>query len=168
MLIVGVSFLRFGPGPVWIAAWAIAFLFVAQLSIGLRLPLRVIEGPEPGPVVVPTLRQLREDLDSGRLPDTHLVVTDACLHFAVPYLVRRPTIPAFGERQVGFENRLPLARKAAAILEGGADGRRLAASLGVGYVVVDPGCVHDVSGELGGTVVVENDEVVVLRLAGAA
>lgn len=168
VLTIGAAFVRFRPRVVWIGAWALALLFVAQLSIGLRLPQRVLDGAGPGPAIVPTLRQLREDLDSGRLPDTDLVVTDACLHFAVPYLVQRPTIPAFGERQVGFENRLPLARQASEILAGGDAGRELAASLGVGYAIVDPGCEPDLEQRLGGTVVVENDEVVVLRLPGRA
>ena len=74
----------------------------------------------------------------GVLPDSERIVTDACLHFAVPYLVRRPTLPAFTERQVGFVDRLPLARQAAAVLAGGPEGAALAARLGVGYAVADP------------------------------
>ena len=168
VLLVGAAFLRFRPTLAWVAVWTLALLYVAQLSTGLRLPQRVLAGAEPGPEVVPSLRTFRADLDAGRLPETDLVVTDACLHFAVPYLVRRPTLPAFGERQVGFENRLPLARTASTILRGGASGRELAARLGVGYVVVDPTCVPELQERLGGTVVVENEEVVVLRLRGPA
>jgi hypothetical protein len=123
----------------------------------------VLEGLQPRTPAVSGLLDLRDRLDGGELPDAWLV-SDPCLHFAVPYLVRRPTLPAFGERQVGFVDRLPLARQAATILEGGPVGARLAASLGVGYVVGDPECVPDLAADVGGTVVVSNDELVVVRL----
>jgi len=78
--------------------------------------------------------------------------------------VRRPTIPAFDARQVGFADRLPLARQAATILAGGPEGAAAAARLGVGYAVADPECVPDLAARLGGTTVVANEDLVVVRL----
>ena len=163
VVMVGVAFLRFRPRAAWIAAWVVAFAYLAHLSVGLRLPQRVLDGNAPRDPAVAGLIAFRERLDSGELPDARLV-SDPCLHFAVPYLVRRPTLPAFGERQVGFVDRLPLARKAATILEGKPAGGRVAASLGVGYAVADPECAPGLAARLGGTVVLENDRVVVVRL----
>jgi hypothetical protein len=166
VVVIGVAFLRFRPRAAWIAAWVVAFAYLAHLSVGLRLPQRVLDGGEPRDPAVEGLAAFRERLDSDELPDARLV-SDPCLHFAVPYLVRRPTLPAFGERQVGFVDRLPLARKAATILEGGPTGRRVAASLGVGYAVADPECAPGLAARLGGTVVLENDRVVVVGLPEA-
>jgi hypothetical protein len=163
-LLLGVASLRFRPRPAWIAAWTLAIVAVAQLSVGLRLPQRVLDGAVPDPASVVGLRELREQLDDGRLPDGQLLVTDSCLHFGVAYLVRRPTIPAYGERQVGFENRLPLARKAATVLQGGSGGRELAQELGVDYAVVDPRCTPGVAERLDGTVVLENEELEVVLI----
>ena len=165
VLVVGVAFLRFRPRASWIAVWVVAFAYLAHLSVGLRLPQRVVEGGEPRDPAVAGLTAFRERLDGGALPEGRLV-SDPCLHFAVPYLVRRPTLPAFGERQVGFVDRLPLARKAARVLEGGAAGRAVAADLGVRYAVADPACAPDLAARLGGAVVLENDGVVVVQLPG--
>jgi hypothetical protein len=82
----------------------------------------------------------------------------------VPYLLRRPTIPVFSERQVGFVDRLPLARKAATILAGGPEGAALAERLDVGYAVADPECAPDLAARLHGTTVVRNEDLVVVRL----
>lgn len=163
-LLLGVAFLRFRPRPAWIAVWMLALLAVAQLSVGLRLPQRVLDGAGPEPASVMGLRDLRERLDDGRLRDADMLVTDGCLHFGVAYLVRRPTIPAYGERQVGFESRLPLARKAAMILQGGAPGRELASELGADYAVVDPRCTPGVAERLDGTVVLANEELEVVLI----
>ena len=57
-----------------------------------------------------------------------------------PYLVRRPTLPAFSERQVGFVDRLPLARQAAAILAAGPREPRWRRASACGYAVADPDC----------------------------
>jgi hypothetical protein len=167
-LVIGVAFVRFRPGAASIAGLVVVLAYVAHLSVGLRLPERVLSGPEPRSPGVTGLTAFRERLDRGALPDSPRVVTDACVHFSVPYLVRRPTLPAFGERQVGFVGRLPLARKAAAILEGGREGRRVAESLGVRYAIADPRCESDLAGRIGGSVVLENDEIVVVRLPGSA
>jgi hypothetical protein len=163
-LLVGVAFLRFRPRSAWVAAWVLVLVAVAQLSIGLRLPQRVLEGAGPEPASVVGLRELRDRLDAGSLRDAELLVTDACLHFGVAYVVRRPTIPAYGERQVGFESRLPLARQAAAVLAGGDRGKELARELGVDYAVVDPRCTQGVAGRLDGRVVLENDELEVVLI----
>ena len=80
------------------------------------------------------------------------------------YLVRRPTIPAFSERQVGFVDRLPLARQAAEILQGGPEGAALARRLGVRYAVADPECAPDLAARLHGSTVIRNDDLVVVRL----
>ena len=162
-LLIGVAFLRRGAHVVWIAAFVVVLVFVARASVGLRLPERVVQS-EPRAAAVSGLVSFKDRLDRGELPDTNLIVSDGCLHFAVPYLVRRPTLPAFGERQVGFVDRLPLARQAAAILAGGTEGAALAARLGVRYAVADPECVPDLAETLGGTTVVANDGVVVVRL----
>lgn len=167
VVVVGVAFLRFRPRPAWIAAWVVAFAYLAHLSVGLRLPQRVLNGSEPRDPAVAGLTAFRERLDGGELPDGRLV-SDPCLHFAVPYLVRRPTLPAFGERQVGFVDRLPLAQKAATILEGGPAGRKVAAGLGVRYAVADPECAPDLAARLDGRVVLQNDGVVVVRLPEAS
>lgn len=158
-LLLGVAFLRFRPRPPWIGAWLLALVAVAQLSIGLRLPQRVLEGAGPEPASVVGLRELRERFDDGRLRDPDALVTDSCLHFGVAYLVRRTTYPAYGERQVGFESRLLLARKAATILEGGGEGKALARELGVDYAVVDPRCTPGVADRLDGVLVLANEEL---------
>ena len=168
VVVIGVAFLRARPRALWVGAWILALAYVAHLSVGLRLPQRVLDTPLPRDPAVAGLLELRARLDRGELPATERLVSDPCLHFAVPYLVRRPTLPAFGERQVGFVARLPLARKAAEILEGGRDGRRLAESLGVGYVVADPECAPGLAARLGGTVVLGNEELVVVRLPAAS
>jgi hypothetical protein len=164
VLVIGIAFLRFRPRPVWIAVFLVAFAYVAQQSIGLRLPQRVLDGSEERTETLSQLVSFRDRLDSGELPASSRLVTDRCTLFVIPYLTRTPTLTAYDERQVGFENRLPLARQAAAILEGGEAGRRLAASLGVRYAVVDPRCTPDLRSRLGGTAVVEDDELVILHL----
>ena len=162
-LLIGAAFLRRTPHAPWIAAFVLALVFVARTSVGLRLPERVLNAAprDPG---VSGLTSFRNKLDRGMLPDSKRIVSDGCLHFAVPYLVRRPTLPAFSERQVGFVDRLPLARKAAEILAGGPRGAALAARLGVRYAVADPHCRPNLAATLRGTTVVANDGVVVVRL----
>lgn len=167
VVVVGVAFLRARPRALWVGAWIVAFAYVAHLSVGLRLPERVLAGSEPRAPAVAGLTAFRAQLDRRELPEAR-IVSDPCLHFAVPYLVRRPTLPAFGERQVGFVDRLPLARKAALILEGGPRGRRLAERLHVGYAVADPECAPDLAARLGGDTVLANEELVVVRLPGSS
>jgi hypothetical protein len=166
VLLVGAAFVSRGPPRWWrIAVVVVVLVALARSSVGLRLPERVLERVPRDPAVA-GLVAFRERLDSGALPETTAIVSDGCLHFAVPYLVHRPTLPAFSERQVGFAKRMPLARRAAAILAGGSTGRDVAHRLGVGYAVADPSCIPDLASRLGGTTVLENDGVLVVRLPG--
>ena len=164
VLVIGVAFLRFRPRPVWTAAFLIAFAYVAQQSIGLRLPQRVLAGSEERTETLSQLVSFRDRVAGGDLAASSRLVTDRCTLFVIPYLTRTPTLTAYDERQVGFENRLPLARQAAAILEGGEPGRRLAARLDVRYVVADPRCTPGLAARLGAVPVIETDELVVVRL----
>ena len=148
---------------VWpVVAYVLVLAFVAQGSIGLRLPERLVsQSTEPSPVAA-ALIGLRRELDRERFQGA--VVADRCLHFVVPYLLRRRTFAAFEEWQVGFANRLPLARKAATIIAGGPRGERLAKNLGVRYVVVDPACTPKPAAGLGGDAVIQQEQIAVIRL----
>ena len=143
---------------------AVVCIYFAHVAIGLRLPQRLLSERAPASSVPAALDSVRVRIDRGELPDTRLVVADNCLHFVVPYLLRRPSIAAFAEWQVAFENRMPVARQAAKIVAGGAEGRRVATELGAGYVVADPRCTPNPAPGLDGTVVARNDDVVVVRL----
>jgi hypothetical protein len=168
VLVIGLAFVRLRPRAIGIVAFVLALGFVARGAVGLGLPERVLEGSRPESPAVTGLNEFRRRLDTGELPEARVLVTDGCLHFAVAYFVRRPTLPAFSERQVGFVDRLPLARDAARVLAGGPDGRALARQLGVDYVVADPRCVGpDLAKRVEGTVVAANDELVVVRLPTA-
>ena len=138
VMLIGAAFARLPRQALWGAGAVVALAYIAHTSIGFRLPQRLLDKEQERSAAVDALVEFRERLDRGEAADTELVVTDRCLHFVVPYLLERPTIAAFEDWQVGFSSRVPLARKAAAILRGGPDGRRLAESLGVGYVVLDP------------------------------
>jgi hypothetical protein len=162
-LLIGAAFLRRPANAAWIVTFVVLFVVVARTSVGLRLPERIVQS-EPRPLALAGLVSFREKLDRGVLPDSGPLVTDSCLHFAVPYLVRRPTLPAFTERQVGFVDRLPLARQASGVLAGGPEGAAVAAHLGVRYAVADPDCVPDLAKRVGGTTVVSNEGVVVVQL----
>lgn len=163
VLMIGAAAARLPRRVPWIAAYVLVLAFIAHVSVGLRLPQRVLS-PDPDTASRPGLIELRRRLDSGELPDTQLIVVDNCLKFAVPYYVRRPTIAAITERELGFENRLPLARRAVRIVEGGPAGRRLARRMGVGYVIANAACIPDLAARLDGTTVLENDALVVVQL----
>ena len=121
VLLIGAAFTRRSPRALWVGAFVLAIIVVARASVGLRLPERVAHA-EPRDPAVSGLLAFGKELDDGALPGSARIVSDGCLHFAAPYLLRRPTLPAFGERQVGFVDRLPLARQAAAIVRGDAAG----------------------------------------------
>jgi hypothetical protein len=108
---------------------------------------------------VSALESFRSELEPG-----DVVVADRCLGVRVPYLLRTPTLIAAEEWQVGFTHGLPAARKGRAILEGGAEGRRLAGELGARYVLVDPSCTPDTPTRLGGSTVVEAPGLVIVEL----
>ncbi|MGI8885453.1 MAG: hypothetical protein ACR2G9_00840 [Gaiellaceae bacterium] len=165
VMLIGAASLKLPRTAAWIAGYVLVLAYIAHSSIGLRLPERLLTGDQQKSAAVEALIELRGELDSGRQPNARLVVADSCLHFVVPYLLRSPTIAAFEDWQVGFSNRVPLARKAVAVLQGGPEGRRLAESMGVDYVVLDPRCTEEP--DLGGTVVARNDVVTIIRLASA-
>jgi hypothetical protein len=148
----------------WTLGALLVLVYIGHASIGLRLPERLLRGAEPKGTAAATIRRFAESLAGGEVRDASVVVADRCHNFVVPYLLRRPTIVAFEPWQVGFESRVPLARKAAAILEGGAEGRRLARSLDVGYVVANPTCTPNLPSRLGGSVVVDTPDVVVMDI----
>ena len=166
VMAIGAASLRLPRRGRWVAGYVVALAYIAHTSIGFRLPERLLEGEQERSAAVDALIEFRERLDRGEEAETQLVVTDRCLHFVVPYLLERPTIAAFEDWQVGFSNRVPLARKAATVIRGGPEGRRLAESLGVGYVVLDPGCTE--IPDLGGTVVAQNDAITIIRVRAAA
>jgi hypothetical protein len=163
-MVIGVASLRLPRRAASVVAYALVLAYVAHTAVGLRLPERLLADREEHAPSVPALQALRKELDRGERPDAGLVVADRCLHFVVPYLLRRPTIAAFEDWQVGFANRVPPARTARAVIEGGPEGRRVAERLGVRYVVADPRCTPDPAPGLGATVVVENEGLIVLEL----
>lgn len=167
VLVVGAASLRL-PRSVWTAvAYCVLFAFIARESVGLRLPQRILTEREAKGTSAQQLIELRARIDRGELPDASLLVADRCVNFVVPYLLKRPTLVAFEPWQVGFESRVPLAERAQVVLAGGAAGRRLAAELGVGYVVANPACTPELGEKLGGTVVVARDGVVVIDVRRA-
>ncbi len=162
VMLIGAASARLPRRALWVAGYVVALAYIAHTSIGFRLPERVLDGEQERSAAVDALIEFRDRLDRGEEAETGLIVTDRCLHFVVPYLLERPTIAAFEDWQVGFSNRVPLARKAAAVIRGGPAGRRLAETLGVGYVVLDPGCTE--RPDLGGTVVAQNDAITIIRV----
>ena len=168
VMVIGVACVRLGFRPLTIAGYLVVLAYIAHVSTGFRLPERLLTGSDETSPAVTELIEFRNELDRRGVPGGAVVVADRCLHFVVPYLLRRPTLAAFEEWQVGFENRVPLARKAATVLGGGFEGRELARSLGVRYVVIDPKCSPDVEAGLGGTTVVRNDALVIVELPARA
>ena len=142
-MLVGAASSRLGRGPVWALGAVVVVAYVGHVTVGLRLPERLLSGSEPKGTAALTIRSFGESLARGDVEDASAVVTDSCHTFVVPYLVRRPTLVAFAPWQVGFKSRVPLAARATAILHGGPEGRRVARSLGVGYVVANPSCTPD-------------------------
>lgn len=163
-LLVGAAAARIARWTVVAPLGLIVCALLAHQVTGFRLPERLLSEREPTSSAPAALESVRARIDDGGLPDTGLVVADRCLHFIVPYLLRRPTMAAFEAWQVGYTNRLPEAQLAAVIIAGGTKGRRLATELGVGYVVADPRCTPDPAPGLGGIVVARTDDAIVLRL----
>jgi hypothetical protein len=157
--LVGAAAVSLRARRVWAPALALVLLYLLHGSIGFGLPDRLLSDREPRSQVTDALESFGRRLD----PDETLV-TDRCLGARVPYLVRRPTLTALEDWQVGFQNLRPLVRDAAAILRGGPAGRRLAARLGVRYVLVDPRCTPDVGRALGGRIVLRSDDLVIVAL----
>jgi hypothetical protein len=163
-LVVGAATLRLPRSPGTALVCVVLVVYLAHHFVGLRLPHRILTEREARGTQAQRLIELRGRLQKGELPDAELLVADDCVPFVVPYVLRRPTIVAFEPWQVGFANRLPLARKARTILGGGQEGRKLAQELGVDYAVVDPRCTPGVAERLDGRVVLESDELEVVLI----
>ena len=97
--VIGVASVRLSRSVWWASGYVVVLAYIAHVSVGFRLPERLLTGPHERSAAVPALIAFREQLDSGTLPDTDHVVADRCLHFVVPFLVRRPTLAAFEEWQ---------------------------------------------------------------------
>ncbi len=77
---------------------------------------------------------------SARLEPNEIVVTDRCWSFLATWLLHTRTYPALEEQDIQPKAELLIARRAAAILHGTAEGRRLMRELPVRYAVLDPTC----------------------------
>lgn len=164
VMVIGVASVRLGRRWVAIGAYVVVLLALAQGSIGLRLPERLLADSEQRSTTVDALAAFGTALGSRVAAEPPLVVADRCLGVRVPYFLRTPTLIAAEPWQVGFANGLPAARRAGTVLEGGATGRRLAADLGVRYLVVDPACTPDAATRLGGSPIVEREGLVIVEL----
>jgi hypothetical protein len=168
VILIGIAFTRMRPRWLWVAGYALALAYIAHVSIGLRLPERLLEGGGERSETVDAVRALRLELEQGDSGRQTLVVADGCLGVRIPYLVRSPTTIAFEDWQVGFTKLVPEARAARTVLRGGPEGRRLAEELGVRYVLVDPRCTPNVEADLGGTTIFRGDELLIVELAEPA
>jgi hypothetical protein len=162
---IGIASVGLRHRRVWVALCAVALVVVARESIGLRLPERLVRGGEPRSGLVDSLAAFRAQLDREEPSRDTLLVADRCLGVRVPYVVRRPTLVSAEEWQAGYTSLADDARDATAIVDGGAEGRRLAEERGVRYVLVDPTCNPDAATRLGGKTVFANDELVVVGLS---
>jgi len=162
--LVGVASVGLGRRWIWVTVCAIAFVGVAQDSIGLRLPERLLEERESRSAKLDALAEFRAQLDRTDPDRRALLVADRCLGVRVPFAVRRRTLVSAEEWQAGYESLVDGARDATAIVEGGPEGRRLAEERGVDYVLADPACNPDLGTRLDGEVAFSNDELLVVRV----
>lgn len=165
--LIGLASYRLVQRRAWIAVCAVAFVVVARDSIGVRLPERLMRGGEPRSESMDVLAAFRDQLARDDPSSRMLLVADRCLGVRVPYVVRRPTLVSAEDWQVGYESLVRDARDATTVVEGGPDGRRLAAELGVDYVLVDPECHPDAAARLDGKLVYASDELVAIDVRGA-
>ncbi|MGH3132787.1 MAG: hypothetical protein ACRDNY_03430 [Gaiellaceae bacterium] len=165
VMVIGVASVRLGRRWLVAGGYAVVLLALAQGSIGLRLPERLLEEPEPRAMTVDALEAFGLELERGGTSGRPLVVADRCLGIQVPYFLRAPTLIVAEEWQVGFTNGLAVARDARTLLEGGPEGRRLASELGVRYAVVDPTCTPDAAATLGGKAIVDRADLVIVELS---
>lgn len=168
VILIGVAVSRMRPRWLWVAGYAVVVAYIAHVSIGLRLPERVLEGGEERSETVDALEELQVTLDETGADGRSLVLADGCLGVRAPYLVQSPTTIAFEDWQVGFTKLVLEARAARAVLRGGPEGRRLAEELGVRYVLVDPRCTPDVEANLGGSTIFRGDELLIVELGDPA
>jgi hypothetical protein len=164
VMLVGVAAARISSRVALAVAGIAVCAYFVHVTVGLDAPDRLRGDRELRSSVPAVLDDVRARMERGELPDARLVVTDRCLHLAVPYVLGRRTIAAVRPRQAGFERLLAATHDAAAVLRGGAAGRRVAAELGVDYVIVTPACSPGVASRIGGELVVSRDDVVVIRL----
>ena len=81
------------------------------------------------------------DIVAARLDPGDVVVTDRCWSFLATWLLHARTLPALEPEDIQPKAELRRARQARAVLAGTPRGRRIAAALGVRYLLVDPTCV---------------------------
>jgi hypothetical protein len=168
VILIGIAVSRMRPRWLWVAGYAVVAAYIAHVSIGLRLPERLLEGREERSETVDALRELGVNLSEAASDGRSVVVADGCLGVRVPYLVQSPTTIAFEDWQVGFTKLVPEARAAKTVLRGGPEGRRLAEELGVRYAVVDPRCTPNVEADLSGTTIFRGDELLIVELGERA
>jgi hypothetical protein len=168
VMAIGIAAMALRPRWLALAGYAVVLAYVAHVSIGLRLPERLLKEPAARSATVDALEDFRLELEREGPAGRSLVLADGCLGARVPYLLRRPTMIAVEEWQAGFEKLVPEGRTARAVLQGGQAGRRLAEELGVRYVVVDPRCTPDVAAKLRGEPVFRGGELVIVELPGRA
>ena len=164
VLLIGIAGATLRPRWLAIAGYGVVLAYVGHVSIGLRLPERLVSERPDRSALVEGLEAFRFALARAPASERSLVLADGCLGVRVPYVLRRPTMIANEEWQAGFENLVAQGRAARQVLAGGASGRRLAEELGVRYVVVDPRCTPEIGARLGGRVLVRSDGLVVVEL----
>lgn len=105
------------------------------------------------------------DALATQLEPGEIVATDRCWSFLATWLLHTRTYPALEEQDIQPQAELIVARKAAAILHGTAEGRQLMRSLPVRYAALDPTC--PVSGARfapPGTLVFAGDRLAIIKL----
>ena len=112
------------------------------------------------------------DALAARLRPGEVVATDRCWSFLGTWLLHTRTLPALDPQDIQPKAELPLARRAHAILDGTAAGRREARALRIRYLLTDPTCTdargRPLSPPRVGTPVYVSDRLVVLRLEARA
>jgi hypothetical protein len=166
VVLIGIGVGRMRPRWLWVAGYAVVLAYIAHVSVGLRLPERLLRRGEERSATVDAIRALRLELEQTNPSRRSLILADGCLGVRIPYLVRWPTTIAFEDWQAGFTKLVPEARAARTVLRGGQAGHRLAGKLGVRYILVDPRCTPDVETALGGSTIFRGDELLIVELSG--
>jgi hypothetical protein len=112
------------------------------------------------------------DALASRLAPGEVVATDRCWSFLATWLLHTRTLPALDPQDIQPKAELTLARRAHAVLDGTAAGRREARALGIRFLLTDPTCTdargRPLSPPRVGTPVYVSDRLVVLRLERAS